>query len=149
MFPIPAFCNCQTAAMSMRLADPAGIELCVRARGRCCPPQQTSGRGRVGDHQIRKERTLLLASQELAGRGDQLASRSDLGPIVDRDRHQLFGRLIAGNEGDLQERRFHRLEQRLGLEQQDLRQASARDSPVANGDLLGLPQALELGSAPG
>ena len=35
-----------------------------------------------------------------------------------------------------------------GLEQQDLRQAGAGDPPVADGDLLGLPQALELGLRP-
>ena len=96
------------------------------------------------DHQIGKQGTLLLAPQQLAGRGHQLSPRGDLGPVIDRDRHQLLGRLIARNQRDLQERRFHRLEQRVGLEQQDFSQASTRNSPVANGDLLGLPQALKL-----
>ena len=96
----------------------------------------------------RSGRVLLLA-EELLRRGDQLAPRGDLGAVVQGDRHQLVGRLLGGDERDLEERRLDRLEQRGRVEQEDLRQPGAGDPPVADGDLLGLPEALELGPAPG
>ena len=75
-------------------------------------------------------------------------AREEIWPIIHGDRHELFGSLIARHQRDLKERWFHRLEQGVRLEQQDLRQAGARDSPVADRNLLVLPQALQLGFRP-
>ena len=57
-------------------SDPFG------AGGEVAGREQPRGRGRADDEQVRQERALLLLAQELLGRGDQLAPRGDLGPVV-------------------------------------------------------------------
>ena len=125
------------------------VERPVRAGGEVARREQPRGRRRADDDQVRQKRPLLLLAQELLRRGDQLAPRGDLGAVVQGDRHQLLRRLLARDERDLEERRLDRLEQRGRVEQEDLGQPGAGDPPVADGDLLGLPQALKLGPAPG
>ena len=105
-------------------------------------------RGRAHDVEIGQEGATLLPTEELLGGGDQLALRGDLGTVVHGDQDQFLGRLIARDEGDLEERRLDGFHQRGRVEQQDLRQLCARNPPVADGDLLGLPKALELGLRP-
>ena len=148
MLPIPPFCNCQTAATSISMREPLELSDLVRAGGEVAGREQPRGRGRAEDDQVRQERAVLLLAQELLRRGDQLAPRGDLGAVVQRDRHQLLGGLLGGDERDLEERRLDRLEQRGRVEQEDFRQPGAGDPPVADGDLLGLPEALELGLRP-
>ena len=105
-------------------------------------------RGRAGDDQVGQEGALLLAAQQQVGRGDQFLPRSDLGAAVQGHWQQLLGGTLGGNEGHLQERRLDWLEQRGRVKQENLRQARTCDPPVADGDLLALPQALQFGLCP-
>ena len=82
------------------------------------------------------------------GRGDQFLPRGDLGAAVQGHWQQLLGGTLGGNEGHLQERRLDWLEQRGRVKQENLRQARTCDPPVADGDLLALPQALQFGLCP-
>ena len=101
---------------------------------------------RVADHvEAGQKRPLFLLLQPLVRRSEQLALRRDLGPVVDRDRNQLRRRLVRRNQRDLTERGFHRLEQGLGIKEENLRQPRARDHPVTDCDFARLPQALQLG----
>ena len=121
-------------------ARAVAVQRPVGAGGEVAGRELAGGRRRAEDEQVGQERAALLAAEELLGRGDQLAPGGDLGPVVHGDPHQGLGLLVAGHQRDLQERRLDRLQQRGRVEQQDLRELGAGDPPVADGDLLSLPQ---------
>ena len=123
-------------------------QVLVQAGRQTARRQQPRGRRRARDDQVRQQRPRLLLAEKLLRRRHQLAPGGDLGTIIERDRHQLRRRLLARYERHLQERRLDRLEQRGRLEQQHLGQLGARHPPVADVELPGLQQTLELGPGP-
>ena len=102
-----------------------------------------------------------LVTIRLGRRGRFFSRRSSrLAAAISSCREAISGRLFKAtgssssgerseeNEGHLEERRLDWLEQRGRVKQKHLRQAPTCDPPVADGDLLALPQALQFGLCP-
>ena len=89
---------------------------------------------RTGNDQVGQERSFLFLLQPLVGRGQQLPLRCDLRPAVDRDRNELGHRLVGRDQRHLNKRGFNRLEQGLGIEEQDVRKRRTGDLPIPHRD---------------
>ena len=127
---------------------PVCTHAAIGAGGEVAGGEQAGVRTVAEDVKAGQKRPLLFLFQPLVGRGEQLALGRDFGSVGDRERNQFGRRLVTRDQRDLTERRFHRLEQRLGIKEEYLRQGRAGDHPVANRDFARLLQALQLGLRP-
>ena len=149
MLPTPPFWSCQTAASSMSIREPLLFSSPLGPEERLPAASwpvavvglRTNRMGRNGRFFSRRRNCSAAAT---SSRREAISGR-----LFTAIGTRPFGRLVAGDERDLQERRLDRLQQRGRVEQQDLRQLGAGDPPVADGDLLGLPQASGARSATG
>ena len=148
MLPTPPFCNSQTAATAISRREP--LELSIPLAPEEKLPAASSPVAVAG-----------LVTIRLGRRGRFFSRRSSrLAAATSSFREAISGRLFKAtgssssgerseaNEGHLQERRLDWLEQRGRVKQENLRQARTCDPPVADGDLLALPQALQFGLCP-